>query len=114
MISARSILVYAKSVFASRSRILAASVGLMCIPQMSGPLWSQTWGACGSNLCTSTGANAGIGTTAPAVPLHVKASGNILRLETTSDLSVSGSNYLTLRFRWLAGIFRLWRRGLAA
>lgn len=41
--------------------------------------------------------NVGIGTTAPGVALHVKSSGEILRLETTDTLTTSGTNYLIFK-----------------
>jgi hypothetical protein len=94
MISALGISVYAKSVLVSRSRVLAASVGLMCTAQMSAPLWSQSWAACGSNLCASSGANVGIGTTNASTTLVVSGvNGTIGNLQLYSTGNNAGISF---------------------
>lgn len=62
------------------------SLALVC---MTSPLWSQpAWQTCGSNLCASSGANVGIGTTNASNKLAVEGGG----------ASLGSSTYLNASF----------------
>jgi hypothetical protein len=55
-----------------RVRSVAIRVVGLAVICMTSPAWSQpAWQTCGSNLCSSAGANVGIGTTSPGNKLQV-------------------------------------------
>jgi len=45
-------------------------------------------------MTIDTSQNVGIGTTSPAAPLHIKGTGQELRLESTGDFTTTGTSYL--------------------
>ncbi len=61
---------------ASYARILWFSVLAASASSLSLSLQAQSWGTCGSSLCSSSGAKVGIGTTSPLSVLHVRTGTN--------------------------------------
>src|SRR6266851_5336126 len=58
---------------AGLARILAVSVGVICMMHMAGPLWGQPWDCTTSSTMCSTNSNVGIGTSTPTSVALVSA-----------------------------------------
>ena len=84
MRSALSIADYTKSFFTCHPRILAASLLVVCTTGLPCSLWSQSFQPCGGNICASTGAKVGIGTTSPL---------NLFQVHVGSDLNIGIRSY---------------------
>ena len=84
------IAVYARTLLASRARVLAVGAAVITTAHLSAPLWGQNWGPCGSNLCASAGANVGIGTASPTARLSLGPTG-INALPANTQLWISGT-----------------------
>jgi len=61
-----------RSLFVDHARALAVSIMAISSLHLAGLAWGQSFGACGSNICSSTGAAVGVGTTSPAGRLDVE------------------------------------------
>jgi hypothetical protein len=63
--------------FSSWTRISAASIAWTCLVLSGGQIFGQSFSACGTNICASSGAKVGIGTTSPVDGITVVAGRNL-------------------------------------
>ena len=73
------------------TRTVAALIVLFGLAPAGGPLFGQSFSPCGSNICSSAGANVGIGTTSPAGPLQVDSlvlNGSAVSNTNSADLAI--------------------------
>jgi hypothetical protein len=68
------------------------AVAAICVAGLPGAQWGQGFGACGRNICASSGAAVGLGTTSPTIALDVRLTDPSYGVQVGM---AQGSNYLT-------------------
>jgi len=87
--------------------VLAVGAIVVSAPHLAGPLRGQSFSACGTNICASTGANVGIGTLPgqPADKLDVQSSDSgFIRIYVTSSNNTAGLLSQNAIRTWFAGL----------
>ena len=107
MISLQRIAAHAATCMGGIARVLAVSTIVICAPHLAGPLWGQSFSACGTNICASTGASVGIGTLPgqPGDKLDVQSSDSgFIRIYVTSSNNTAGLLSQNAVRTWFAGL----------